>query len=59
MSVHYKFKNAVDYDTLTFDGVHISVGDLKQAIIQKKNLSRAECDYLITDAESKKGKKSP
>jgi len=56
MSVHYKFKNNVDYDTVTFDGVHISVGDLKKAIVQQKKLTRAECDYEITDAESNKGR---
>lgn len=56
MSIHYKFKNSVEYDTVTFDGVHISVGELKRAIMQQKKLSKTDCDYLITDAESKKGK---
>lgn len=53
MSVHYKFKNSVDYDTVNFDGVHISVGDLKKAIIQQKKLGKSDCDYKITDAETK------
>lgn len=56
MSVHFKFKNSVEDDTVTFDGVHISVGDLKTAIIQKKKLRQGESDYQIMDSESKKGK---
>jgi E3 ubiquitin-protein ligase RBBP6 len=56
MSVHYKFKNSVEDNTVTFDGVHISVGDLKAAIIQQKKLKQGECDYQIMDSESKKGK---
>lgn len=57
MSVHYKFKNSSDYNTVTFDGVHISVGDLKRAIVQQKKVGKSpDCDLQITDAESKKGR---
>ncbi|KAI1292217.1 E3 ubiquitin-protein ligase RBBP6 [Halotydeus destructor] len=55
MSVHYKFKNNAEYNTVTFDGVHISVGDLKKMIIQQKKVGKSpDCDLQITDAESKK-----
>ncbi|KAK8739703.1 hypothetical protein OTU49_003154 [Cherax quadricarinatus] len=54
MSVHYKFKSAVEYDTLPVDGVHISLEDLKEAIIQQKRLGRGQpYDLQITNAETK------
>lgn len=57
MSVHYKFKSALDFDTITFDGLHISVGDLKKAIMQQKRLGKtAEFDLQITNAQTKEGK---
>ena len=34
-SIHFRFKNEVDYDTVTFDGINISVGDLKAAILRR------------------------
>lgn len=57
MSVHYKFKSALDFDTITFDGLHISVSDLKRAIMQQKRLGKtAEFDLQITNAQTKEGK---
>lgn len=54
MSVHYKFKSSLDYDTVTFDGLHISVGDLKKAIIQQKKIGRSsDFDLQITNAQTK------
>ena len=62
MSVHYKFKAARDYDTLHLDGVSISLLDLKEAIIQQKNLGTGQkrshkkglaFDLKITNAETK------
>ncbi|CAL4073981.1 unnamed protein product, partial [Meganyctiphanes norvegica] len=53
MSVHYKFKSAVEYDTLPVDGVNISLVDLKEAIIQQKRLGRGQpFDLQITNAET-------
>ena len=34
-SIHYRFKNSLDYDTITFDGINISVVDLKAAILKR------------------------
>ena len=31
-TVHYKFKSQKDYDSIEFDGMFISVGDLKRQI---------------------------
>lgn len=56
MSVHYKFKSALDYDTITFDGLHISVGDLKAAISQQKRIGKtSDFDLQITNAQTKEG----
>lgn len=55
--IHYKFKSSLDYDSVTFDGLHISLGDLKKAIIQHKKLGKnAEFDLQITNAQTKTGK---
>lgn len=42
MSVHYKFKNTINYDAVKFDGVYISAADLKNKIIQQKKLGQSE-----------------
>ena len=55
MSVHYKFKSAMEYDTLPLDGVNISLEDLKEAIIEQKRLGngkRKPFDLQITNAET-------
>ncbi|XP_065162102.1 E3 ubiquitin-protein ligase RBBP6 isoform X2 [Atheta coriaria] len=54
MSVHYKFKSALEYDTVTFDGLHISVKDLKIAIIQQKRIGKnTDFDLQVTNAQTK------
>jgi len=56
MSIHYKFKSAIDYDTITFDGLHISVSDLKKSIVQQKRLGKAtDFDLMITNAQTNEG----
>ena len=46
----------MDYDTLTFDGLHISLADLKKAIIQQKNLGKNnDFDLQVTNAQTKEG----
>ncbi|KAL1494030.1 hypothetical protein ABEB36_009699 [Hypothenemus hampei] len=53
MSVHYRFKSALEYDTITFDGLHISVKDLKNAIIQQKRIGKStDFDLRITNAQT-------
>lgn len=52
-SIHYKFKSSVEYDTLTFDGLHISLADLKKAILVQKKIGKsAEFDLQITNAQT-------
>lgn len=56
MSVHYKFKSSLDFDTISFDGLHISVADLKKEIINKKKLGKTQdFDLQITNAQTKEG----
>ncbi|XP_060522981.1 E3 ubiquitin-protein ligase RBBP6 isoform X2 [Cylas formicarius] len=53
MSVHYRFKSALEYDTITFDGLHISVKDLKNSIIQQKRIGKStDFDLRITNAQT-------
>jgi len=57
MSVHYKFKSTLHFDTITFDGLHISVADLKKEIVQQKRLGKIiDFDLQITNAQNKEGK---
>lgn len=54
--VHYKFKSAKDFDSISFDGVFISVADLKRAIVDKKGLARDQaCELLLTNAQNNTG----
>jgi len=49
--VHYKFKSQKNYDTVTFDGVYISVANLKQLIAEKKGLDKeGTAELLLTNA---------
>ena len=55
--VHYKFKSSLDYDTATFDGMHISLGDLKKAIIAQKRLGKNnDFEIQVTNAQTKEGR---
>lgn len=55
--IHYKFKNSLDFDSITFDGLHISVRDLKMAIMQRKKLNDTDMDLLIINALNAKAYK--
>ena len=55
-SVHYKFKSSNDYATVTFDGLHISLADLKKAIMTQKKITRAMFDLQVTNAQTGEGK---
>lgn len=54
--VHYKFSSKLNYDTVTFDGLHISLCDLKKQIMGREKLKAADCDLQITNAQTKEGK---
>ena len=57
--IHFKFKSSLDYEKLTFDGLHISLSDLKEAIMKQKKIGSVNQYTLsVKDAQSKKGKKN-
>lgn len=56
MSVHYKFKSSKDYDTISFDGSFISLGELKRAIVAQKKLGKStDFDLEVTNAQTGEG----
>ena len=54
--IHYKFSNTVENDKIKFDGLHISVADLREAIIKQKGLKSNQYTLKIIDSQTKKGK---
>lgn len=53
MSIHFKFKSAKEYDTVSFPGSVIRLIDLKKAIVEKKKLAKGlDFDLVVTDAQS-------
>uniref|UniRef100_A0A5F8GLE8 DWNN domain-containing protein n=1 Tax=Monodelphis domestica TaxID=13616 RepID=A0A5F8GLE8_MONDO len=50
--VHYKFFSKVNYDTIIFDGPHISVCDLKKQIMKKEKLKVTNCELQISNADT-------
>ncbi|XP_046366707.2 E3 ubiquitin-protein ligase RBBP6-like [Haliotis rufescens] len=52
-TVHYKFKSSLEYQSVTFDGIHISLGDLKRGISHQKRLKPGEYNLVITNAQTR------
>ncbi|KAJ3009991.1 UNVERIFIED_CONTAM: hypothetical protein HDU68_002382 [Siphonaria sp. JEL0065] len=51
--VFYKFKSAKDYDQAVFDGLGISVFDLKKEIMVKKKLGKGlDFDLVVSNAQT-------
>lgn len=58
MAIHFKFRSAVEYDSIDIEGPFISIGALKEKIVEHKNLTRAtDFDLLITNAQTSEGKR--
>ena len=55
-TIHYKFKSQKSYDTVTFDGVYISVTNLKQLIAEKKGLDKEGTAELLLTNVTEDGK---
>lgn len=53
--VHYKFSSKLSYDTVVFDGPHITLRDLKRQIMGREKLRAGDCDLQITNAQTKEG----
>uniref|UniRef100_A0A914UQ32 Uncharacterized protein n=1 Tax=Plectus sambesii TaxID=2011161 RepID=A0A914UQ32_9BILA len=52
--IHYKFRASLEYKTLTFDGLHISVADLKREICEKENIKAESFDLVLINAQTKR-----
>ncbi|KAJ1951894.1 Retinoblastoma-binding protein, partial [Linderina pennispora] len=50
--IHYKFRAAKDFSSIVFDGLSISVYDLKQEILREKRLDPEENDLVVTNAQT-------
>ena len=53
MSVRFKFKNDLEFSAVICDGFHISVRDLKRAIVRQKRLGRVtDFDLEISNQDN-------
>lgn len=54
--IRYKFKSALEFDKVTFDGLQISVADLREKIMSLKKMNVNDQFTLeIMEAQTKKG----
>ncbi|XP_051052009.1 E3 ubiquitin-protein ligase RBBP6-like [Phodopus roborovskii] len=51
--VHYKFSSKLHYDIVTFDGLYISLCDLKKKIMRREKLKATLSDLQISNAQTK------
>ncbi|XP_013880279.1 E3 ubiquitin-protein ligase RBBP6 [Austrofundulus limnaeus] len=51
--IHYKFSSKLSYDTAVFDGLHVTLSDLKRQIMSREKLRAGDCDLQITNAQTK------
>lgn len=56
--VHYKFSSKLDYNTVTFDGLYITLSELKKQIMGRERLKATDCDLQITNAQTQEGMSS-
>lgn len=55
-AIHYKFKSAKDYQSVTFEGNELAVVELKALITQQKKLGKAlDTDLCIYNAQTGEG----
>mgnify|MGYP000137021802 CR=1 FL=1 len=56
-AIHYRFKTAKTWDTITFEGGVLSVIDLKRGIVSQKKLGKTATDFdlLLTNAQTGEG----
>jgi len=54
-AIHYKFSSSNEYKNVTFDGLNLSLHDLKKLIMEKQKLKSTELDLHITNAQTLQG----
>ncbi len=56
--IHFKFKSSLDYEKITFEGLHIALAELREAIMKQKKIGLSnEFKLEVVDAQSKKGER--
>lgn len=57
MAIHFQLKNEKEYDSIAVEGPGLLLRDLKQAIIEKRNLTAAggQADLEVVDLATKEG----
>ena len=54
--VHYKFQSNNEHDSIVFDGLGISLAELRSSILAKSKLAQsADFNIQITNAQTKEG----
>ena len=46
----------MEYDSLKFDGLNISLRDLKHGILHKKKMKSEDTDLQVVNAQTREGK---
>ena len=54
-AIHFKFSSSNQYQTITFDGMYMSLFELKKAIMEKLKLKSTEAGLNLTNAQTLKG----
>lgn len=56
--VHYKFFSKLEYNTVTYDGLYITLSELKKQIMGRERLKASRCDLEISNAQTGEGELS-
>ena len=57
-AIHYKFSSSKECKNVIFDGLNLSLHDLKKLIMEKQKLKRTQLDLQITNAQTLQGKET-
>uniref|UniRef100_A0A8C5G2X9 DWNN domain-containing protein n=1 Tax=Gouania willdenowi TaxID=441366 RepID=A0A8C5G2X9_GOUWI len=50
--IQYRFFSKLEHSFVTFDGLHITLTELKKKIMAKEHLKTPNCDLQITKADT-------
>uniref|UniRef100_A0A8C5GSN1 DWNN domain-containing protein n=1 Tax=Gouania willdenowi TaxID=441366 RepID=A0A8C5GSN1_GOUWI len=50
--IQYRFFSKLEHSFVTFDGLHITLTELKKKIMAKEHLKAPNCDLQITNADT-------
>ena len=54
--IRFKFKSNLEYEKMTFDGMGLSLGELRGAIMKQKNIGQSNAFTLqVVDAQTNIG----